>query len=180
MKNIKNMKKLAILCAIAFSTTCVFQSCSDDDDDDVAMTNQEFVTQASSSNSFEIQSGQLATTKSQNPLITAFGQHMVTDHTMAAQEMATLAQQKNWTVSTSLLKRHQDNLTMLTPLTGAAFDKEFARLMVVSHEEAVSLFRSASSSNGVPDADLRAWAAGKLPKLEQHLEEARDLNDVVN
>lgn len=49
----KNMKKLAILCTIALSSVCLFQSCSDDDDD-VAMTNQEFVTQASSSNSFEV------------------------------------------------------------------------------------------------------------------------------
>jgi putative membrane protein len=175
----KNMKKLTILCAVALSSVCLFQSCSDDDDD-AMMTNQEFVTQASSSNSFEIQSGELANTKGQNPLVTAFGAHMVMDHTTAAQELAPLAQQKGWTLSQQLLKRHQDNLNMLTPLTGAAFDKEFARLMVVSHEEAVSLFRSASSSNGVPDSDLRSWAAGKLPKLEQHLEEARDLNDAIN
>lgn len=127
------------------------------------MTNQEFVTQASSSNSFEVMSGQLATTKGQNPVVIAFGQHMVMDHTAAAQELAPLAQRKGRTLSQNLLKRHQDNYNMLTPLTGAAFDKEFARLMVVSHEEAVSLFRSASSSNGVPDAELRAWAAAKLP-----------------
>ncbi|WP_407430179.1 DUF4142 domain-containing protein [Arcticibacter sp.] len=173
------MKKLTILFAVALSSVCLFQSCSDDDDD-AGMTNQEFVTQASSSNSFEIQSGQLAGTKGMNPLVTAFGSHMVTDHTMAAQELATLSQQKGWTLSQDLLKRHKDNYEMLTPLTGAAFDKEFARLMVVSHEEAVSLFRSASSSNGVPDSDLRSWAAGKLPKLEQHLNEARELNEAIN
>ncbi|WP_181276640.1 DUF4142 domain-containing protein [Arcticibacter pallidicorallinus] len=173
------MKKLAILCAIAFSSATLFQSCSDDDDDAV-MTNQEFVTQASSSNSFEIQSGSLAVTKGENPLVKMFGQHMVTDHTMAAEELAPLAQRKGWTLSQTLLKRHQDNFNMLSPLTGNAFDKEFARLMVVSHEEAVSLFRSASSSDGVPDSELRSWAAGKLPKLEQHLEEAKDLHDAVN
>lgn len=172
------MKRLTVLCAVALSSICLFQSCSDDDD--AGMTNQEFVTQASSSNKFEIQSGELATTKSQNPDVVAFGAHMVHDHTMAAQELAPLAQRKGWTLSQELLKRHQDNVQMLSPLTGAAFDKEFARLMVVSHEEAVSLFRSASSSDGVPDAELRAWAAGKLPKLQEHLDDAQDLNDAVN
>lgn len=105
----------------------------------------------------------MATTKCQNPVVIAFGRHMVMDHIAAAQELAPLAPRKGRTLSQNLLKRHQDNYNMLTPLTGAAFDKEFARLMVVSHEEAVSLFRSASSSNGVPDAELRAWAAAKLP-----------------
>lgn len=173
------MKKLAILCAIAFSSVCLLPSCSDDEDDDVMMTNQEFVTKASSSNSFEVMSGGLATQKGMNPLVTAFGAHMVADHTTASQELATLSQKKGWTISPNLLKPHQDNYNMLTPLTGAAFDKKFAELMVLSHEEAVSLFRSASASNGVPDADLRSWAAGKLPKLEQHLKEAKDLNAAV-
>lgn len=125
-------------------------------------------------------SGEIAVQKGESAEVKMYGGHMVTDHTMASQELATLSQQKGWTISQNLLKPHQDNYAMLTPLTGAAFDRKFAELMVKSHEEAVSLFRSASSSNGVPDADLRSWAAGKLPKLEQHLEEARDLNDAVN
>ena len=64
--------------------------------------------------------------------------------------------------------------------TGAAFDKEFARIMVVSHQDAVNLFSAAASENGVFDADLRAFAAGKIPSLTTHLKDATTLNARFN
>ncbi len=64
------------------------------------------------------------------------------------------------------------------PLTGVAFDKAFATLMVQSHEEQVNLFEQAS--NNVEDDDLKDFAREKLPTLKAHLEEARQLNTTVN
>ena len=53
---------------------------------------QEFVTKAAGAGSFEIQSSQLALTKSQNAGITAFAQMMIDDHTKAAEGLKTAAQ----------------------------------------------------------------------------------------
>ncbi|PPL03085.1 DUF4142 domain-containing protein [Parapedobacter indicus] len=68
----------------------------------------------------------------------------------------------------------------LTVLEGTAFDQDFARKMVLSHEEAVSLFERASGPDGVPDDDLREWAATKLPTLRTHLDDAHELDALIN
>lgn len=167
------MNTLKKILAATLMAALILPSCDDDDD---VMENQEFVTQASSSNNLEIAASDLALTKSQNTAIIAFANHMKTDHGMSGQELTALASTKGWAISPSLMQEHQKNYDMLPPLNGTDFNRKFAELMVSSHTEAVSLFRRASSNEeGVRDGDLRSWAAGKLPALEHHLEEAISL-----
>lgn len=156
----------------------LFQACDDDDDDDFTMDRQSFVTQASSSNNLEIQAGQQAQQKGVSAAVRTFGEMMVTDHTATGTELANLATQKGLTLPTELLAQHQQQLGVLTPLTGDAFDREFANLMVASHQEAVDLFDDAEDD--VDDPELRAWAEGKLPALRTHLQGAQALKATVN
>ena len=159
---------------------CVFQSCNNDDDDDYAMSNQDFVVQASSSNRFEIMAGEVAVTKGQSDTVTMYGQHMVTDHTAAQAELAMLASTKGIGLPEGLLTHHASNLNTLENNTSQElFDRRFAEFMVLSHQEAVNLFSLASRPNGVPDPEIRAWAASKLPALQMHLEHAVELYNVV-
>lgn len=144
------------------------------------MTDQDFVTRASSSNMFEIAAGNLTISNSTNSSVTAFGSHMVNDHGQAATEMMGLAHQKGWTIPTDMLEKDKANLSVLASLSGTAFDKQFAAMMVTSHQETISLFTSVAQNNGVPDADLRAFASGKLPTLKEHLQEAQTLQTQVN
>lgn len=168
----------ALLSMCLFET--VFQSCSKDDQDNYQMDNQSFVTQASSSNSFEIAAGEMAVLKGQDDAIKHYGEHMVSDHSAVGNEMKALANGKGWTIPNSLTAKNQANLNLLMAATGAAFDKEFARIMVVSHQDAVNFFSAAASENGVFDADLRAFAAGKIPSLTTHLKDATTLNARFN
>jgi putative membrane protein len=144
------------------------------------MGNQDFVTQASSGNSFEIAAGKLAVSHSSNDSVKMFGNHMITDHGKAGTEMAALASKKGWTVPQTLLPKDQANLDSLSSLNGAAFDKKFADIMVVSHVQTINLFQAAASSSGVPDADLRNFAAGKLPTLRMHLSDAQAMKTYVD
>jgi putative membrane protein len=165
--------------AIALCTALSFQSCSDDDDD-YSMSNQQFVTQASSSNNFEVMAGNMAVSKGVNVTVKEFGQHMIDDHSAAGNELQILATQKNWTIPSQLAPKELANQQVLSTLSGAAFDKEFARLMVISHQDAVSLFEEAAQERGVPDGDLRNFAASKLPNLKMHLQGAVALKATVN
>lgn len=144
------------------------------------MNNQDFVTQASSSNMFEIAAGNLALHNTSNTNVKAYGNHMITDHGQAAAEMAALASKKGWTVPTAMAAKEQSNYNTLAALSGTAFDKQFALMMVTSHQEAITLFQNAASSKGVPDADLRAFANGKLPTLKSHLADAQTLQTQVS
>jgi putative membrane protein len=179
MKNMRIYQKMYMAIALVGSLS-LFSSCSKDDDPVYKMTNQEFVTQAASSNAFEVAAGGLAESKGQNAEIKQYGQHMVTDHSAAGTELKNLASREGWTVTDDLLPKERANLDRLSAMDGAAFDKEFARVMVLSHQDAVALFESASGHLGVPDGDLQKFATSKLPTLKTHLNGAVALNAKFN
>lgn len=160
------------------SSTLAIQSCKDDDDDDdYTMDRTVFVTQAASGNMLEIQAGALAMERGSQQ-VKDYGQMMVTDHTAASAELATLATSKSIPFPTQMLAAHQQQLTQLQGVTGDAFDKAYANLMVQSHQEQVNLFDMAEDE--VNDRDLRNFADQKLPTLEAHLRHANELKLAVN
>ena len=172
------MKKWSIWMLLLLCSVFLIQACDDDDDENFSMESQAFVTQAASGNLLEIQAGEQAVQKGVNQLVRAFGQQMVTDHTQASAQLATLATSKGLSVPTALIPQHQQQLAVLSPLNGAAFDAAFSDLMVVSHQEQVNLFDQAADQ--VDDADLRSFAREKLPVLQMHLEAAQQLKAAVN
>lgn len=163
---------LAFLVFVSLVTSCK-------KDNNYQMANETFVTQASSSNMFEIAAGNLAVQKGVHADVKAYGNHMVTDHGTAATEMASLASQKGLTIPGTMMEKHQAKLNMLAGLSDTEFDKQYAAMMVASHMETITLFQEASSNIGVPDADIRAFASGKLPTLNEHLEHASELQNKI-
>ena len=105
---------------------------------------------------------------------------MVTDHGKTATEMQALVRDKGWTMPTNMLAEHERMIDTLEGLSGAAFDKKFAAMMVVSHRQTIALFEQAAESRGVPDGQLRGFASGKLPVLREHLDGAVELQTNVN
>ncbi|AOM78881.1 DUF4142 domain-containing protein [Pedobacter steynii] len=176
MKSTFNKINLVLL----LITTIALVSCKDDNNQDYAVSNQEFVTRASGGNNFEVAAGGLAMSKAEKAEVKHYGEHMVTDHTAAGLELKSLASQKNWSISEGLLLKDQAMLAKLAGLSGNAFDREFMRIMVQSHQETVALFETGSSPMGLADADLRAMASSKLPTLKAHLQEAIVLNAGLN
>jgi len=173
------MKNYKLLVLLVLGSALSLQSCSKDNDD-YPMDNQTFVTQASSSNNFEISAGAVALIKGVRAEVKNYGQHMVMDHGAVGTEMTNLAQSKGWTIPTGLQAKEQANLDRLNAATAANFDKEFASVMVASHQDAINLFTTASGRDGVRDGDLRAFASSKLPSLTSHLTEATALQATVN
>lgn len=53
----------------------------------------------------------------------------------------------------------------------------YAKMMVVSHQETVSLFRSEANDGG--DNEVKSRAAGKLPTLEHHLQMSEVMRDSI-
>lgn len=167
-----------ILCCLAF-LAIVGATTSCKKDNNYTMDNQDFVTQASSANMFEIAAGNLAVNNSADADVKAFGNHMIADHGQTAIEMAALASSKGWTIPTSMLQKHQNDLNTLASLSGTAFNKQFAAMMVTSHQQTIDLFERAAGNNGVRDGELRGFASGKLPHLREHLQGALQLQAKV-
>lgn len=171
----RTTKFLLGLAFLGFAT--VVTSCTKDNT--YTVDNQDFVTQASSSNMFEITAAGLALQKSTNADVMAFANHMLTDHGTTAAEMASLASRKGWTIPTTLMEKHQTKINALSGLAGPEFDRQYAAMMVTSHQETITLFEQASNTFGVPDIDLRNFTSGKLPALKEHLDGALQLQTKV-
>jgi putative membrane protein len=170
--------KLFTLALATIGIVACLQSCKDDDN--YQMDDQDFVTQASSANSFEIMAGTLATSKGQNVLVQQFGAHMIQEHNKVGEDMRNLAGSKDLDVPENLQPKEQANLNTLTAANGADFDTKFVDMMVLSHQETIDLFERASGASGTRDGDLRNFASSRLPALREHLQQAQALQKTLN
>jgi putative membrane protein len=169
------MKKLRVLFTVLIVSVCLVQSCKKDNPQIFKMGNQEFILNASSSNHLEIQAGELAKTRGQLDTVIAYGIQTITDHTAAEARLGDLAASKGLGLAQNFLSHHATNLYILSQVTTLSFDKRFAELMVLTNQELVNVFSLASQPDGVPDADIRSWAAAELPALRLNLSEAQAL-----
>lgn len=141
-----------------------------------APSTQDFVTEAADSDMFEIQSSQLALQKVGDAATKDFANKMITDHGKTSADLKNLVQsgKVDAKVPAALDGSHQSMLDKLKSLNGSDFEKQYHEDQVNGHKEAVDLFTR--YGKGGKNANLRAWAEGTLPGLQQHLSMAEDLN----
>jgi putative membrane protein len=85
----------------------------------------------------------------------------------------TLASSKGITLPTTLDDKHREQVTKLSAMSGAEFDRAYSKMMLKDHEKDVSEFEKQSTKAG--DADIKAFAGKTLPTLQEHLSMARAL-----
>lgn len=174
-------------------------ACSDDDDDDnnvvetLTDADKAFITSAADGGMFEVRAGELASTKGDTMMldsmmtdsmmtdsmhmdsmnIRALGRMMITDHTKANNELKAIADGKGATVPTTLSAAKQLKIDSLSASSGMAFNETYINMMITSHQEAIDLFQKQADSGN--DAELKSWAAGKLPTLKMHLQHVQNM-----
>jgi putative membrane protein len=75
---------------------------------------------------------------------------------------------------TALHDSHKDKLDKLKNASGAEFSEIFDEQQISAHKDAVSLFER--YAKGGDNAALKDWAGQTLPKLQHHLEMAKQLD----
>jgi putative membrane protein len=140
----------------------------------VAPKTADFVTEAAQSDMFEIQSSQLADTKTTGGTLT-FAKQMVTDHTKTTAELKGLAPAANAPLPTAMDRSQQAMLDKLKGLNGDDFRKQYVSDQASAHKTAVSLFER--YGKGGDNEKLKAWASQTLPALQHHLDMANELNN---
>ena len=127
---------------------------------------QKFVEKAAISNMAEIQLGQLAQQKAQNPEVKQFAQTMVDEHTKAQSELQQAASAAGISVPSALDSKHQKIHEKLSNLSGSEFDKQYMKVMVDSHNDTRKLLEkragksNASSSYHGSGSDMGGSSAG--------------------
>lgn len=134
----------------------------------VSKDDSAFVLTAAKDGMAEVNAGKMAQQKASSPRVKSFADMMVTDHTKAGDELASIAKTKNITLPTAPDADAQKMADDLGKKSGKDFDKAYVKGMVEGHEKAVKLFTDASQN--CKDADLKAFATKTLPTLKMHLD----------
>jgi len=137
-----------------------------------------FAVTAAEGGMLEVELAKLALTNASSPVIQNFAKMMIDDHSKAGEELKTLAAQKNITLPNVLSNQHQDDYSELAKKKGADFDKAYASYMVKDHKEDIHAFTKQAEKG--KDAELKNWAAGKIPVLQHHLDKAQTADSTVH
>jgi putative membrane protein len=135
-----------------------------------------YVQLASSSDLFEIQSGELAATRARSPAVREFAQMLVADHGQtteqrrAAAKAAGMARTHDWMLPPPM----QEMLQALQGASDTAFDQLYLSQQVQAHQAALVLHRNYAQKGDTPT--LRASASAAVPVVQRHLDRARQLD----
>ena len=130
------------------------------------MQDKTFLKEASQGGMSEVQFGQLAATKGSDEKVKAFGQKMVTDHTMLNNDLKPFADKAGVPPPAGLKPEDQAEFDKLNGLAGEAFDKEYVSFMMKDHEQDLKDFRSEVASTG--DPELKAAVQRGERVIAQH------------
>ena len=148
----------------------VLSSCDKNDDNNnnnqLNDTDRNFLVNASISNNAEIQLANLAVNKAVSPVVSAFAQQMITDHTTAQSDLKDLGNSTNFTIADSVDAMHQALNDLLSTLEGSAFDSAYIHSQVGDHDRAITLFTTEQNS-GI-NASVKGYANTYLPKIQMH------------
>jgi len=137
----------------------------------LAKADTAFLTEAIQINLAEISVGDLAQKNGGSDDVKSFGKMLVDDHTASNTKATSLTQANGVTPPTEPKAADKQKHDELAKLSGADFDREFAKAMAKGHEEAISKFEAASKG----DDDIAKFAQETLPTLQKHLKTAQTL-----
>jgi putative membrane protein len=138
----------------------------------IAPKTTDFVTEAATSDMFEIQAAKLAAARTTGD-VQSFADRMITDHSKTTEELTGLAQKANIKLPTEMTSSQKNMLDKLNGLKGTDFAKQYMDDQVSAHKDAVSLFER--YGKGGDNAQLKAWAEKTLPVLQHHLDMAEGI-----
>jgi putative membrane protein len=160
----KSLTIIALTAALLGSVTAVSAASS--------KASQKFVQDAIQGNFAEVQMGQLAQQNGQSAEVKSYGQMLVTDHSAANEKAKALATQMGMTPPTEPNAKQKAMHDKMSKMTGADFDKAFAKEMVADHKKDIAEYKKEAKKKNDPAAD---FANNTLPTLQKHLDAAQKL-----
>jgi putative membrane protein len=132
-----------------------------------------FVHSAAQSNIYEIGSSRLAVQNAEGQEVKDFAQKIIDDHTKATSQLIAAVEGLDIRPTADMTQAQQLKVNYLGTLQGPEFEAAYLEQQVLAHEEAVSLFETASSM--VQEQQLKTFIDETLPVLQEHLQMAQEL-----
>jgi putative membrane protein len=163
----KILVTLSLLFVVAFCSAADATMLNEDD--------RTFVQKATVAGMLEIKTAKAALERNLTADERAFAQRVVDDHTAANKELAKIAKDKNYTPPKELTADKLEELNDLQAVKDSDFNESFLEQQIDCHKDAIDLFEDQAEDG--TDVDLKNFASKTLPKLKQHLETAKKLEE---
>jgi putative membrane protein len=144
----------------------------------LSSSDRKFLMEAAMGGMAEVELGHRAIQTGQSDTVKQFGQRMVDDHSKANAELTTVASGKGITLPAEIDAKHRAAMARMARLSGANFDRAYAKEMLSDHNKDVALFKKQAETG--TDPDLKAFAAKTLPTLEEHQKMAEAMNSALS
>jgi putative membrane protein len=132
-----------------------------------------FVRAAAQSNVYEIGAARHAVQNVQTQDVKDFAQQIIDDHTKTSSQLIEVAGGMGVQPNSDMTDAQQLNTNALSAMNGAELESAYLEQQVLAHQEAVSLFETASGM--VQSQELQTFIDETLPVLEEHLQMAQEL-----
>jgi putative membrane protein len=126
----------------------------------------DFVKKAAEGGMAEVALGKLAQQNAESPQVKQFGAKMEQDHGAANAQLTAIATGKGATMPQSLDQKDMRAQERLSKLHGAAFDREYMRMMVEDHDKDLKEFQKAAQSKH--DQEIRNFAQQTASVVQEH------------
>jgi putative membrane protein len=139
---------------------------------DSTKASRAFMNEAIQGDLAEIQMGKLAQEKGASEKVKQFGRRLASDHGANLEKARSLAVSMGMRLPTTPNAKQKATYDELSSLSGAQFDRRFAKKTVRDHRKDIKAFQRESSGSG-PVAN---FAKQTLPTLQEHLKIASSLS----
>ncbi|MDY7577386.1 DUF4142 domain-containing protein [Herbaspirillum sp. RTI4] len=140
---------------------------------------KQFLLNAAAASVAQVKASQLADTKAASDDVRIFAANMFKNHSLIGQDLRDLAKAKDIVLPTEPRMSQQQDIGKLGKLTGAGFDREYARVMgVLASKELVALYSKAAG--GAQDGDVKSFAARTLINLQDDSQSAAQLKTATD
>lgn len=167
MTRLSGYTALALACALVMSTFARGA--------DKALSSEEFVTRAATLCTAEIKMSKMADKHASDEKVKEFALRLTNDHAKMCEQLEEVAGKMKVIVLPEFTKDIRGTLEGLAARTGAQFDTAYMTRIVQDHEKAVKLFEI--QAENTTNEDLKKFCNDALPRLQEHLKQARKVAD---
>jgi putative membrane protein len=133
---------------------------------------RQFMIMAAKTDMTEAHEGQMAEEQGNHANVKDFAKTLVQDHTKSYEHLTELAAKTGVFIPKGINAAKDRSVEQLAHLKGERFDRQFTKDEIADHRQAIAAFKREAARGR--DADVKAYAAKRIPVLEKHLHLAEE------
>lgn len=143
----------------------------------VPIVDRKFMEDAAKTNLLEIELGKLAKENGSSDTVKSFAERMIKDHTDAQSSLQNVAQAVGVTLPSEIDAQGKKEISRLSGLSGAAFDKAYMAFNLKAHRTTASKMQSKEKT--IKTAELKDWDKKTLITVKEHVKLAEQGNQTI-